>query len=306
MMSRLTSAAALIVALTLSGCGASLFHGDAESAPNPRYAFGMAPPLKHVFVMVLENEEYQASGNTSYLARLAKKGATATHFYAITHPSLPNYIAMLAGSTLGVTADTFSGVLHQRTLVDQMNAHGLTWRAYMQDLPSACYMGDAIGTYVRRHDPFLYFASIRKNPSLCDRVQPLTALNEDLSNGPISNFSWISPGLCSDGHDCGSSSVDAFLRSIVPRITASLAYRDHGALFILYDEGTTDDSCCRKAHGGHIALIALGPGIRGGTKITATADQYSLLRTIEDGFRLKHLKAAGCSCTSTLAQAWSK
>jgi hypothetical protein len=266
----------------------------------------MTPRLHHVFVVVLENREYQPSGDPPFLALLRKRGALATRYYAIRHPSLPNYIALISGSTYGVTTDTFSGVLAHRTLVDQIMAAGLTWKAYMEDMPSPCYTGDSSGQYVKRHDPFMYFAGVRDNPAMCSQVQPLRALFHDLRYGPVPNFVWITPNLCNDGHDCGTSSVDGFLHSFVPDITGSLAFKDHGALFIVYDEGTTDKGCCGVAHGGRIELVALGPGIPGSSMITATATHYSLLRTIEDGLRLPHLGHAKCTCTSTLGEAWTR
>jgi hypothetical protein len=197
-------------------------------------------------------------------------------------------------------------VLPQRTLVDQIDAAGLAWKAYMEDMPSACYTGDAAGNYVKRHDPFMYFSGIRDNQTNCARVQPLGALYDDLRHGPVPNLVWITPNLCHDGHDCGSSAVDSFLRQVVPNITSSLAYKDHGVLFITYDEGNTDEGCCGVAHGGQVELLAIGPGIHGGTKLAARADHYSLLRTIEDGLRLPHLRHAACQCTSTLGEAWQQ
>lgn len=300
----------IVSALVLAGCGSS--GGDAAgssavvSAAIPRPSYVMAPRLHHVFVIVLENREYLPGGETPYLARLRKKGALATHYYAITHPSLPNYLALLSGSTNGVTADTFSATLGHRTLVDQLQAADLTWGAYMQDMPSSCFTGDSSGDYVMRHDPFMYFSRIRANPGNCALVRPLPDLFQALDTGPVPSFVWITPNLCADGHDCGAASVDGFLRQVVPDITASLAYKDRGVLFILYDEGTTDLGCCRLAHGGRIDVLAMGPGIRPGSTISTPADHYSLLRTIEDGFRLPHLGGARCACTPTLGEAWKQ
>jgi phosphatidylinositol-3-phosphatase len=299
----ISTAIALVMLVPAAGCRVPGINGDAPSGPQ-QSSYLSAPRLHHVFIIVLENREYGAAGEPPYLRSLQKAGASATRYYALGHPSLPNYLALLSGSTQGVTGDDFSGVLSARTLVDQLEAAGLTWKAYMEDLPSPCFLGDQAGEYARKHDPFTYFSSIRDNPKRCALIQPLPALMHDLQYGPVPNFVWITPNLCHDGHDCGSAQVDAFLRSVVPNITASLAYRDHGALFITYDEGTLNTGCCGGAAGGQVESLVLGPGIRAGSTINFPTDHYSILRTIEDGFGLRHLAHASCRCTSTLGKAW--
>jgi phosphatidylinositol-3-phosphatase len=293
----------LVAAVVARGSGA-VTSAETQSSARQHVSQVRAPRLKHVFIIMLENREFSPAGVTPYLHTLARGGAVATNYFAITHPSLPNYIALLAGSTLGVSSDSFAGTLSQSTLVDQMNRARLTWRAFMEDMPTSCYAGVSAGDYVKRHNPFMYLASVQDNPAVCSRVRPLTELIHALKRVSVPNLTWITPNLCHDGHDCSNSSVDSFLRGMVPRITSTRAYRDQGVLFILYDEGTTNSGCCRVAQGGRVELLALGPGIAAGKKITAAADHYSLLRTIEDGFGLRHLGYASCTCTTTLGEAW--
>ena len=62
--------------------------------------------------------------------------------YAITHPSLPNYLALTGGSTFGIDSDcTDCRVPSATSLADQLSAAHLSWKAYMEDLPHACYRG---------------------------------------------------------------------------------------------------------------------------------------------------------------------
>lgn len=306
-MKRRAVSAVLGAALVLTtGCGAMHMDGATSSSASQRVSHAKVPRLHHAFVVVLENHEYYPAGDPPYLASLRKAGAMATRYYGVTHPSLPNYLALLGGNTFGVQTDTFAGLLPNRTLVDQLESHGLTWKAYMEDMPTPCFPGDVAGGYVKRHNPFLYFSRIRNNPARCSRVQPFPALMEDLRHGPVPNFVWITPNLCHDAHDCDLTATDGFLRTLVPNITASLAYRDRGALFIVYDEGTSSAGCCGEAAGGRVEMLVLGPGIAPGRKIGAAASHYSLLRTVEDGFGLSHLGRAGCRCTSTLGEAWGR
>ena len=136
----------------------------------------------------------QIIGNTAgapYLNTLSNDYGTATRYYGITHPSLPNYLAAISGSFQGIWDDCPAGVsvtcapeaftssltsnqyasasnqphmFNGQTIVDQLEAHHLTWKAYMQSMPSAGYTGDSYaGLYAQKHDPFMYFASIRQN-----------------------------------------------------------------------------------------------------------------------------------------------
>lgn len=260
----------------------------------------------HVFLIVLENKEYNPSQDPPYLARLEKQGALATRSYGITHPSLPNYLAMISGSTHGITNDCTGCVVHGRTLVDQLESAHLSWAAYMEDMPHSCFTGSVFDRYAKKHDPFMYIPSIRGNSVRCARVRPLTGLIHDLSGRSAPQFVWITPNLCHDGHDCGNPSVNIFLQTYVPKILRSAAYRDRGALIITYDEGTTRAGCCRLAAGGHIETIVVGTGIKKGSRIATPVDHYSLLRSIEDAFRLPHLGGAACRCTAPLVASWSR
>jgi hypothetical protein len=132
-------------------------------------------------------------------------------------------------------------------------------------------------------------------------------------------YSFITPDLCSDGHDqpCknrtgrGSELADIgyFLRQWVPRITASPAYRKNGLIEITFDEsdGPQSDSsaCCGETPGpasvmpgitgpggGRIGAVLLSPFIKPGTRTSVKYNHYSTLATIEKLFRLAPLGEA--------------
>jgi hypothetical protein len=99
-------------------------------------------------------------------------------------------------------------------------------------------------------------------------------------------------------HDCSVSTGDGFLSGLVPKLLRSLGA--HGLLFLTWDEGTSDNGCCRLASGGHIATIVAGPGARPSARLNAPVDHYSVLQTIEDLLGLPRLKGAACACTPSL------
>jgi phosphatidylinositol-3-phosphatase len=245
--------------------------------------------------MVLENHEYDdiiGRPSAPYLNALARQSAVAVNYHAVAHPSLPNYLALTGGSTFGFDgSDCGTCSVSHRNLVDQLEAAGISWKAYMEDLPSPCSFTTSSGGYVRRHDPFMYYRDVAGDPGHCRYVVPASELTRDLAQHALPRFVWLSPNICHDMHDCGTYSGDLYLRSIVPRLLAQLG--PSGLLFVTFDEGSTNSGCCGVAKGGHVLTVVAGPGARAGVRSMTPYDHYSLLRTIEDLLRLPSLGHAG-------------
>ena len=219
------------------------------------------------------------------------------------------------------------------TVAGQLDAKKLSWRGYMEDMgldpareEAACGVPktDALGRdltqtatktdqYAARHNPFVYFHSIIDSPTCTKRVVPLTSLAPDLKSvATTPRFSFITPDLCSDGHDTpcidgrpgGLVNEDMFLRSWIPTIMASPAYQKDGLIVVTYDEAGTNDgsSCCAGritpntpasgivgSGGGLVGAVLLSPKIKPGSVDSTGYDHFSLLRTIEDNFGLSRL-----------------
>ena len=115
----------------------------------------------HVMVVMMENEgSGQIIGNPAvpFINSLASTYGSATESYAIAHPSLPNYLDIVSGSTQGVTVDqppssgSFPGVT---TLADQLAEAGFSETAYAENLPTD--PTNDSGLYAVRHFPWVYF-----------------------------------------------------------------------------------------------------------------------------------------------------
>ncbi len=283
--SRPSAIAAAVFAIGVLGAAAA----GAWSTPGPH---GTAAP-SHTVVVVLENHEYSdviGSPEAPYLNALSRRGALATRYHGIAHPSLPNYLAILGGSTFGITDDCTACSVSAASFPEQLSRAGVSWRAYMDGLPHACFGGAEEGPYVKRHNPFMYFKAIAAVPSRCRNVVPRTRLETDLRRRTLPAFAWLSPGLCDDGHSCGIGAADRAMAELVPRLRRQLG-RD-GLLIVTFDEGTSDAACCGLAAGGRVATILLGPGIPAGTRLTRPSTHYSLLATLEDRFGLPRLRHA--------------
>ena len=253
----------------------------------------------------MENEESTSViGNSAapYINGLANSYGLATQYYAVSHPSLPNYLALTAGSTFGISSDCTTCWVNSSSLADQIEASGRSWKAYMEGMPSACFVGDAY-PYMQKHDPWIYYNDIRTNPARCGaHVVPFSQFAADLSGGSAPNYVWITPNMCNDMHDCSIATGDSFLSQQVPGILNSSAFRNGGVLFITWDEGSTGAGCCTDAAGGRVVTLVISPLGRTGFQSSTAETHYSLLRTIEDSWNLPRLGGASCSCTAQMRE----
>jgi phosphatidylinositol-3-phosphatase len=303
------------------------------------------PPIKHVFVIVLENKDYASSfgpgAQSVQLPALASQGVLLSQYYGTAHNSLPNYIAMVSGqgpnpvtqSDCQIYQEFLPGIIGSdgqalglgcvypasvKTVADQLDSAGLTWGGYMEDMASPCQhpalnspdstqSATAASQYAARHNPFVYFHSIIDSPTCAAHDVPLTELPAALTSEQTTpNLTFITPDLCSDGHDatCANASqrggyggIDDFLSTWVPRIQASPAYQDDGALIITFDESESGaEGCCVEdapntpnaggqtpgPGGGRTGTVVLSKYVAPGTTTATPYNHYSLLRTIED------------------------
>jgi phospholipase C len=278
-------------------------------------ALGAAPAQaapKHLFLIMMENHStediFGNSADAPYVNALIKQPGVlfATQYFGVTHPSLPNYLALLSGSTQGIFDDCKAGadvtckpeefvpgsgdgptagnlltdaqadaaarqphLFRGTTLVDQLEAAGLSWKAYMQAMPADDKLveyapvgadGKVIAKlYAQKHNPFVYFAAIQGNAQRMARIVPYEALTQDLSSSQVPDLVWISPDQCHDMHgvspesaaaikqsDCGYPASgldhgairlgDAYLKEAVAAITGSPAWKEGSALVIVWDE----------------------------------------------------------------------
>lgn len=264
---RRAALALLVAVLAAGGCGDS-------SEP----AAGTTTASK-IVVIVMENKEYGqviGSPTSPYVNSLARRYASAARFFGIRHPSLPNYLALVGGSTFGVHSNCTRCAQDAPNLVDQLEDAGLSWKGYMGDMPRACFKGASSGRfYAKKHNPFMYFRSVVGDPDRCARVVPGDRIVSDARAGRLPSFSFLSPGLCDDSHDCPIGSGDRYLARVVPPILRALG--PHGFLVLTWDEGVSN-----RRGGGRIPTVIAGPDVRRGKVLGSVRNHYSTLRTIED------------------------
>jgi hypothetical protein len=291
-----TAALTLLVCAAVSACGG-------HKGPPPKAAGGKPfPHPARVAVLVLENRSYEqviGSANAPYINRLARRYALATHFYAVTHPSLPNYIALTGGSVFEITKNCAQCDVSGRNIVGQLDATGRSWKAYFEELDSSGSPGSITQDYNPHYNPFVYYETVRGVRRDRARVVSFDSLQRDLGSGHLADFVWVAPGVRHDGHNSSLLAADRYASRLVPRLLHALG--PDGVLYLTWDEGSRSDR--RGAHGsggGRVALIAAGGAARLHTTVAVRADHYALLRTLEAGFGLRALGNAGASSTPLL------
>ncbi len=270
----------MLVAVTVAACSSAggryvtsrpTPSASTQPAPTP----SVSPSPSHVFVIVMENRSYEQALAGTYTANLARQFGVATNYHAVSHPSLPNYLALTSGSTWGITDDGYHK-LPPDGLGQELTKAAIVWRAYMEGMSGTCFASPY--PYALKHNPFPYYGG--KCPA---EVEALGSFATDLASNDPPRFVWISPGLCNDGHDCSTAVADRYLSMLVPLIMATSAWQQSGVLFITWDEGYDTSN--------HVLTIVIRPG---GVPQQSSVyhDHYSLLATIEDLLGVERLGEA--------------
>ncbi|MFZ0216921.1 MAG: alkaline phosphatase family protein [Candidatus Dormiibacterota bacterium] len=281
--------AAVVAVLLASGIWFAVRATMSGSTPNPpppptprasaaAVPAGSMPAYRHVFLILMENHGYPSivgSPSAPYInGTLIADGALAANYHAITHPSLPNYVALTAGQTAGIHTDCNPGpgcTADVRNLGDELERAGKSWKAYEESIPAPCTTSDA-GQYAVRHDPFVYFDDVRSNAARCAaHVVPLPQLQLDTESGLVPSFSFITPNLLHDMHDGTVREGDVWLQQEVPGLLSVPS----SLVIVTWDEAADDNAT------NQVATLFDGAGVAKGAVVRGPANHYSLLHTVE-------------------------
>ncbi|KQV69637.1 hypothetical protein ASC64_07290 [Nocardioides sp. Root122] len=270
---------ATVTALLVAGCatnaGPPQRSDAAKDAPSSR-ATGQATKVSKIVVFIVENHSLdQMRDQMPFTYGLASTYGRATGYAAMTHPSLPNYLAIVSGSTQGVTDDRNPEVraLHGPTVLGQAVRAGHTAAVYADGMPGKCALTDGGSRYAVRHNPWTYFLDER---SLCRQYDvPLDALSAAASRARLPTVSLVIPNLCNDAHDCSLASADAWLSNQVTRLLKGPDWKSgHLTIVVTADE---DD----RHHGNHVLTMVANPALHG-VVVTKPLSHLSLSRSLSE------------------------
>jgi len=271
----------------------------------------------HVFIIMMENTGYNTligNANAPFTNFAAATTGLATNYYGVAHPSQPNYIGATSGALNGVVNDN-DITIDVPNIVDQLEARGKTWKAYMQSY-SLCVtpLDHACGNqlYERKHNPFISYKDVQTNPARVANIVDFSQFATDLANNTVPNYVWISPDQCNDMHGrastaddpCDFSQVpalirtgDAFLLNTVNAIMTSKSWTGNSAIFIVWDEsdftgtgpdgfGDTSGCCDANPGGGHVLALVISNTLRFARSSGRPFNHYSMLSTIQESWKL--------------------
>jgi phospholipase C len=287
----------LVAGLVLAGMAFSRYRTQGRPAltpqdktQSPAAAAGSPQSVDHIVVILEENKTEGSvieSAAAPYLNSLAAQYARASHYNAVTHPSLPNYIALTSGTTAGITNDCNppggNCQANVTNIADRIEASGRSWKEYAENMPGACTASNS-GEYAVKHNPFMYYPDITRAGARCtDHVVPYGQLATDLrSASSLPDFVFITPDLCSDMHDCSVRAGDDWLSRQLPAILQSPAFTQQNSLLVItWDEGDQSDN--------NVPVVFAGPAARKGYVSGVPYSHYSLLHTIEQSWKLPPL-----------------
>lgn len=266
------------------------------------------PRYDRVFVIIEENHSYASivdAKDAPNLSALAKAYGNATRFYAETHPSEPNYVALFSGSTYGITDDASFAInsIDAPNLATQLQVRGLSWGGYFggydASKPMATYTAN---DYASKHNPFMNFTTLRNSAGFTAHLHRLEELSADLRAESVPNFAFVVPGECDDMHGVGGKckdddanvgQADEVAKNVVDTIRHSKYWNSaqNVAIVITWDENDGEhrfsgpQGCCGTLPGGGQipTIVITNHGARRLVDDTPY-NHYSLLRTLEDAF----------------------
>ncbi|HVH16112.1 MAG TPA: alkaline phosphatase family protein [Candidatus Angelobacter sp.] len=279
------------------------------------------PHFDYILTILFENEGLNqtygshCTGNCTYITQLANTYSLAKNYSSLGNPSLPNYLALTSGGNydrvpfdMDCSPLSTGCQISAPNIIDSIENSGRTWKAYIEDYNSGCSdTGDAY--YVNKHNPFVYYTDISGSPTRCANIVdanpgtsgylalPTRLLSDLNSTTAVSNYMWLSPNTCNDGHNICKplnntvSQSNQYLSLLVPKILNSTLFKtQHAALFITWDEAATSTTRT-------VTAILAGPMVKTGYKSTLPYSHYSMVRTIEAAWTLPTITAYDSTAT---------
>lgn len=254
-------------------------------APSQSVSAAVVPatPATKVLVFVEENHSLaEMKAGMPYTFSQAMKFGYATDYHAVSHPSLPNYLAIASGKTYGITVDQPASKLHLtgRTVFRQALLNGRTTHTYAETMTSNCQL-DGSGLYAARHNPWTYFSDTAERAACNSNDTPETPLSTDITNGTLPNVGLVVPNLCDDAHNCSLGTADDWFKTRLEQIFAGPDWQA-GRLAVILTADEDD-----KSQNNTVLTVVIHPS-QIGNVVSTPLTHYSLTRTLE---RFGHAQA---------------
>ncbi|KAE9370696.1 phosphoesterase-domain-containing protein [Stipitochalara longipes BDJ] len=241
----------------------------------------------------MENTDYDTAAADPNIQWLATHGILLNNYFALTHPSQPNYVASVGGSTNGVTNDNFFRIdSSAQTIVDLLEAKGVSWSEYQEDSPYSGFEGNYINQkngandYVRKHNPLVNYDSVTSNLDRLAKIKNFTMFETDLNNNKLPQWMFITPNMTNDGHDTSVTTAAQWARSFLTPLLSNSNFMNNTLVLLTFDESET------YTNNNQVFSILLGdavPASSHGTTDSKSYNHYSQMATVENNWSLGNL-----------------
>jgi len=240
-----------------------------------------------------ENTDYSMAAGDLNFAYLSTLGITLNNYLAVTHPSQPNYIAAVGGSTHGVSNDGFHRISSSsKTIVDLLEAKGVSWGVYGEDAPYSGFQGNYVNQkngkndYVRKHNPLMSYDSVTSDTNRLAQNKNFTLFEEDLAANRLPQWMFITPNMTNDGHDTSVTVAGKWMRSFIIPLLSNPHFMKRTLVLITFDETANYLS------NNKVFSLLLGdavPNSAHGTTNSTSFNHYSQMATVEQNWDLGDL-----------------
>jgi acid phosphatase len=166
----------------------------------------------------------------------------------VTHPSQPNYAAVVAGDTFGLDNDEFIAVGNNiSTVVDLLDTKGISWGEYQEHQPYPGFQGFNYSLnqvtypndYVRKHNPLIRFGSVNTNQTRLSLIKNFTNFDADLKAQKLPQWSFVTPNMTNDGHDTSVTVAGSWARNWLTPLLNNSYFMENTLVLLTFDETET-------------------------------------------------------------------
>ncbi|KAJ5084637.1 hypothetical protein NUU61_009216 [Penicillium alfredii] len=247
----------------------------------------------------LENIDYEDASADSNMKWLATQGIELTNFFAVTHPSQPNYCAAAGGDTFGMDHDDFMQVpANVSTVADLLDTKNIAWGEYMEHIPYPGFQGFNYSNqetykndYVRKHNPLVLYDSVTKNETRARQIKNFTEFESDLEHKKLPQWAFITPNMTNDAHDTNITFAAKWERSWISTLLKDDYFMKDTVVLLTFDE---DDTYTKTNRVFSVLVGGAIPENLKGTKDDTFYTHYSSIASISANWGLPSLGRWDC------------
>ncbi|KAH7139757.1 phosphoesterase family-domain-containing protein [Dactylonectria estremocensis] len=264
--------------------------GQARHAIDEPYVPGIA--FSRILQIWLENTNFEAAAEDNNMRWLAEQGVLLVNYYAVTHPSEPNYIAVVGGDTFGLQNDRDHRIPSNiSTVVDLLETKRISWAEYQEELPTGNIQVSHADGYVRKHNPLSTYDSTSHNTTRSAQIKNFTKFEQDLADKKLPQWAFFTPNIRNDGHDTGLAFAGRWLRGWLEPLLRNEYFINETLIVVSFDETKHYDTPNR------VFTVLLGGAVHPslhGTRDSMYYNHYSTLSTVSVNWDLPSLGRWDC------------